>query len=79
MLNEEVTYQAIKEIEKADTLIIVGTSLTVYPAAYYIKYFKGRNLVILNKDATQYDNDASLVINENFAKVMTETMELLKG
>lgn len=79
MLNEEVTYQAIKEIEKADTLIIVGTSLTVYPAAYYIKYFKGRNLVILNKDATQYDNHASLVINENFAKVMTETMELLKG
>ncbi len=78
MLDEEVTSKAIKEIEKADTLIIIGTSLTVYPAAYYIKYFRGNHLVIINNDATQYDNNASLVINDNFAVTMDGVMELMK-
>lgn len=78
MLDEEVTSQAIREIEKADTLIIVGTSLTVYPAAYYIEYFRGKNLVILNETPTPRDGMANLIIREKFAKVMSEVMELLK-
>lgn len=78
MLDETVVELAIKEIERADTLIIIGSSLTVYPAAYYIRYFKGKNLVIINKDATQYDGNASLIINDNFSKVFTEVMAKLK-
>lgn len=78
MLDETVVELAIKEIERADTLIIIGSSLTVYPAAYYIRYFKGKNLVIINKDATQYDGEASLIINDNFSKVFTEVMAKLK-
>lgn len=77
MLDEVVTSQAIKEIERADMLIIVGTSLTVYPAAYYINYFRGKNLVILNETPTSQDNMANLVIRDKFAKVMSEVMELL--
>lgn len=77
MLDEEVTTKAIEEIEKADTLIIVGTSLTVYPAAYYLNYFSGKNLVILNETPTSQDGKAQLVIRDNFSKVMTETMKLL--
>lgn len=78
MLNEKVTSEAIREIEKADTLIIVGTSLTVYPAAYYIEYFKGKNLIILNETPTSRDDIATLVIRERFAQVMTEVMNILK-
>lgn len=78
MLDEEIVDQAVKEIEKADTLIIVGTSLTVYPAAFYINYFKGKNLVIINETETPRDNMASLVIRERFADVMTGVMNILK-
>lgn len=77
MLNDEVTSAAIREIEKADTLIIVGTSLTVYPAAYYIEYFRGKNLVILNETPTSRDDMATLVIRERFAQVMSEVMQNL--
>ena len=78
MLDEDVTREAINEIANADTLIIIGTSLTVYPAAYYITYFQGKNLVIINNDATQYDNKASLVINDNFASTMKKVLPLIK-
>lgn len=77
MLDEEVTSSAIKEIGKADTLVIVGSSLTVYPAAYYIEYFTGKNLVILNETPTTRDEIATLIIRERFAKVMTDVMNLL--
>lgn len=77
MLDEHITNLAIHEIEKADTLIIVGTSLTVYPAAYYIEYFKGKNLVIINETPTSRDNIATLVIREKFAHVMSEVIKKL--
>ncbi|NME35219.1 MULTISPECIES: NAD-dependent protein deacylase [Fusobacterium] len=78
MLDEVVTENAIKEIKKADTLIIVGTSLTVYPAAYYINYFKGNNLIIINETPTSQDGIANIVIREKFANVMKEIMNILK-
>lgn len=68
-LNEEVVEKAIKYISKAETLIICGTSLVVYPAAYYIKYFKGKNLIIVNGTETSYDEKADLVIRDNFGEV----------
>ena len=49
-LKEEVILKAIKEISQAELLIIGGTSLTVYPAASFIQYFKGKNLVAINRD-----------------------------
>lgn len=79
MLDEKVTEAAISEIKKADTLIIIGTSLTVYPAAYYINYFKGKNLVIINETPTSQDHIATLVIRDNFSKVFSETLEILKN
>lgn len=62
MLDDKAVSQAVKHIENADTLVIAGTSLTVYPAAYYIRYFTGKNLIIINNEATQYDNYAQLVL-----------------
>ena len=57
---------------KADTLIVGGTSLAVYPAAYYIEYFRGKNLIIINMSKTPKDEDADLVINDDIAKVFRE-------
>ena len=79
MLDEKVTDAAISEIKKADTLIIIGTSLTVYPAAYYINYFRGKNLMIINETPTSQDHIATLVIRDNFSKVFSETLEILKN
>ena len=72
MLDEDTLENSIIAISKADMLIVAGTSLTVYPASGLINYFKGRNLVLINKDATPYDNRADLVINEALGKVFKE-------
>lgn len=63
---------AIDYISKADTLMILGTSLTVNPAAYLVNYFKGNNLVIINKQKTPYDYKADLVINEKLSDIFTK-------
>ena len=52
-------------------LIVAGTSLTVYPASGLINYFRGENLVLINRDATPYDGKADLVINESLGKVFS--------
>lgn len=69
-LLESVINDAVAAIMSADTLIIGGTSLVVYPAAGLITYFKGKNLVLINKSKTPYDNKADLVINESIGKVL---------
>jgi NAD-dependent deacetylase len=51
-------------ISKADVLIIGGTSLVVYPAAGLLKYYRGSKLAIINKQPTQYDYKADVVIKE---------------
>ena len=68
-LDDNTVTKAIFAIQNADMLIVAGTSLTVQPAASLINYFKGRNLVLINKDATQYDYKADLVINEKLGNV----------
>ena len=70
-LNESFE-QAIYYISNCDTLIVAGTSLTVYPAASLIRYFNGKNLILINKDKTPYDNISTLVIHENMSKVFKE-------
>ena len=74
-LPTDVVEKAIEAISKADMLMVLGSSLVVYPAAGFIGYFKGKYLVIINMDETQYDKEASLVIHDNLSKVFTE----LKG
>ena len=69
-LDEDCMMGAIRAIEHADTLIIGGTSLVVYPAAGLIRYFGGNKLVLINKQATPYDSKADLVINDSIGKVM---------
>ncbi len=75
-LDQEVMTGAIRAIMRADTLIVAGTSLAVYPAAGLIDYFGGKNLVIVNRDPTPADRRANLVINakigEVFARVELE-------
>lgn len=69
-LNDIIINRAISAIMTRDTLIVVGTSLTVYPAAGFIRYFRGRNLVVINKQETSYDNMCDLVINEDIEEVV---------
>jgi len=71
-LNTVVMEAAISYIEKADVLIVGGTSLAVYPAAGLIDYYKGNKLVLINKSSTPYDQRANLVINESIGKVLDE-------
>ena len=75
-LNNAVLSFAIDYISQADTLIIGGTSLVVYPAAGLVNYFNGDKLVLINKSETPYDNAASLVINdaigETFSQIKVE-------
>ena len=73
-LDDNVIRGAIAAISKADTLIIGGTSLVVYPAAGLINYFGGKNLVLINKSSTSADNKADLVIHEAIGKVLGETV-----
>ena len=77
-LDNEVLYKAILAIQKADVLIVGGTSLSVYPAAGLLQYYTGKKLVIINKSITQYDQVANLVINKNIGEVFKEVMEELE-
>lgn len=71
-LDEEVLEKSVYAISKADLMIVGGTSLMVSPANGLIRYFRGSNLVLINKDKTPYDNLANLVINDSLGKVMSE-------
>ncbi len=72
-LDDACIQGAVEAIAKADVLIVGGTSLTVYPAAGLIRYYRGHRLVLINRDATPYDSEADLVvrtpIGETFAKL----------
>ena len=70
-LNELVIEKAVKAIRKADTLIVGGTSLAVYPAAGLLDYFRGDNLVVINKTVTQADTSANLLIREPIGMVLS--------
>ena len=71
-LNDFVLNTAVHYISDADTLIIGGTSLVVYPAAGLINYFNGSKLVLINKSQTPYDSLATLVINEAIGETLSQ-------
>ena len=62
--------KAINWIQKADTMIVAGSSLVVYPASGLINYFRGDNLILINLDKTSYDNLANIVIHDDIAKTL---------
>lgn len=76
-LDNNIISGAVKAISEADTLIIGGTSLVVYPAAGLIDYFKGKNLVLINKSTTSADNKADLIINDDIAKALSDAVNKL--
>ncbi|MFQ3844674.1 NAD-dependent protein deacylase [Staphylococcus pseudoxylosus] len=76
MLNQNTIFNAINKIETADTLIVLGSSLVVQPAAGLISNFKGHNLIIINRDATPYDHNADLVINDDMVSVISTLNKL---
>ncbi|MBO4220690.1 MAG: NAD-dependent protein deacylase [Clostridia bacterium] len=76
-LDDKVVQGALKAISKADLLIIGGTSLAVYPAAGFVHYFGGEDIVIINRESTPFDSAASLVVHESLGDVFDEAMSLL--
>lgn len=69
-LNMDTLSKAVHAIEKADVLIIGGTSLVVYPAAGLIDYYRGNKLILINKSATSRDAEADLVIADSIGEVL---------
>lgn len=76
-LDNDIINGAVRAISQADTLIIGGTSLVVYPAAGLIDYFRGKNLILINKSSTSADNKADLVIHNAIGKVLEEVINNL--
>ena len=70
-LDEKTLTGAVTMISRADLLIVGGTSLTVYPAAGLLRYYGGDRLVLINRDETPYDNEASLVLHESLGEVFS--------
>lgn len=76
-LDMDLLEAAALEISRADTIIIGGTSLVVNPAAGLIRYFKGTNMVLINKSETQADNWADLVIRDSIGEVMDKAVSIM--
>ena len=70
-LDDAVVSGAIHAISKADLMIVAGTSLTVYPAAGLVRYFRGKHLVLINRDATPMDAECDLVIHDKVGEVLS--------
>ena len=75
-LDEQVVSGAVQAIRKADTLIVGGTSLVVYPAAGLLRYFRGRHLVVINMQPTNADAEADLCIAKPIGQVLSEDVVL---
>ena len=71
-LSEDVLHRAVHAISRADVLIVGGTSLTVYPAAGLIRYYRGSKLVLINRDETPYDTAADLVLRDPIGQVFAQ-------
>ena len=74
-LPQDVWRAAEKAVRNADLLIVGGTSLVVYPAAGLVSLFKGRHLVLINKQATDYDRKASMVFREPIGQVLDRAID----
>lgn len=68
-LDQNTIEKSVQAIREADLLIVAGTSLTVYPAAGLVNYYRGNRLVLINRDATAYDQLADLVFHESLGGI----------
>ncbi|MCL2025128.1 MAG: NAD-dependent protein deacylase [Coriobacteriia bacterium] len=73
-LDERTMSDAVAAIAAADTLIVGGTSLAVYPAAGMVRYFTGDHLVLINQTPTPYDEHADLIVRDPIDKVLREAV-----
>ncbi|MBQ6066961.1 MAG: NAD-dependent protein deacylase [Clostridia bacterium] len=71
-LDDNCIRGAVAAISSAEVLIVAGSSLTVYPAAGFLHYFRGEHLVLINRDATPYDGMATLVMHEKVGEVLSQ-------
>ena len=69
-LDDATVRGALHVISEADTMIVAGTSLTVYPAAGFLNYFRGKNLILINRDPTPADDRATMVIRGSVGKLL---------
>ena len=69
-LDQSAIHHAILMIQQCDTLIIIGTSLNVYPAAGFIQYFTGSTMVLINKSSTPMDQIADILIHDDIIHVI---------
>ena len=75
-LDQDTIQGSVDAISLADTLIVGGTSLAVYPAAGFLDYFKGNKLIIINKSSTFKDKGADIVINEAIGEVLSQAVDI---
>lgn len=68
-LDADTIEGAVRAIQSADLLIVAGTSLTVYPAAGLVNYYRGNRMVLINRDVTPYDHQANLVFHQSLGEV----------
>ena len=71
-LDDSTVTGAVRAISEADTLIIAGTSMTVYPAAGLVRYFSGKHLVVINMSPTSADSSAELLINGRVGEILSK-------
>lgn len=71
-LNDTIISKTVQAISEADLLIVGGTSLRVYPAASFLDFYQGKNLVLINLDDTSYDKKATLAINGKIGEVLSK-------
>lgn len=71
-LDQKTIEGAVAAISHADLLIVAGTSLTVYPAAGLIQYYRGDRLVLINRDETPYDSYANLVFHQSLGDIFSQ-------
>lgn len=71
-LDGKTIEKSVAAIAGADLLIVAGTSLTVYPAAGFLRYYRGNRLVLINRDLTPYDDNADLVIHDSLGNVFSQ-------
>ena len=71
-LDQDTIEKSVMAIRGADLMIVAGTSLTVYPAAGLIRYYRGTRLVLINRDATPYDRYANLVFHDSLGNIFSQ-------
>ena len=74
-LDNNTIKKSVQAIMNADVMIVAGTSLNVYPAAGLIQYFNGNKLIIINKEITNQDSYADIVIHDDLCKILKEAID----